>query len=256
MESIYIAKSKSFPNLVKIGRTDRPVDVRMGELSKDDYGPTGFAGDSEWEAVRIIKVDDNESAEALLHDHFSAIRYENRRELFETDDIEALSNEAIGVVNGIDIIQTFDTSDSVFTSSDALFESLGAVSIATGLIISASIFSNHQNVKDAKKWADEWEKRVEERVIKAKTPIGKLVSNILNLSYWGSKLLGAFVPTVAKGIKDGYEQERGKQEKLLQNDKEIKCPYGHLAVKRQNSKTGEYFWGCSEFPKCKWSKNM
>ena len=52
MESIYIAKSKSFPNLVKIGRTDRPVDVRMGELSKDDYGPTGFVGDSEWEAVR------------------------------------------------------------------------------------------------------------------------------------------------------------------------------------------------------------
>ena len=73
MESIYIAQSKSFPGLVKIGRTDRPVDVRMGELSEDNYGPTGFDGDSEWEALKIIKVDDNESAEALLHNHFSEI---------------------------------------------------------------------------------------------------------------------------------------------------------------------------------------
>jgi len=256
MESIYIAKSKSFPNLVKIGRTDRPVGVRMGELSEDDYGPTGFVGDSEWEAVRIIKVDDNESAEALLHDHFSAIRYENTRELFETDDIEALSNEAIGVVSGTDIIQTFDTADSLFSSSDALFESLGAVSIATGLIISASIFSNHQNVKDAKKWADDWERRVEERVINAKTPVGKVISNVLNFSYWGSKLIGGLGPTVAKGIKDGYQQGREKQEKLLQKDKEVRCPNGHIAVKRQNSNTGEYFWGCSEFPKCRWSKNI
>ena len=111
MESIYIAKSESFPGLVKIGRTDRPVHERMGELSRDNYGPTYFEGDSEWEAVRIIKVDDNETAEALLHDHFSDIRHEFRRELFKTDDIEALSDEAIGVVNGTDIIQTFDTAD-------------------------------------------------------------------------------------------------------------------------------------------------
>ena len=256
MESIYIAQSESFPGLVKIGRTDRPVDVRMGELSEDNYGPTGFDGDSEWEALKIIKVDDNESAEALLHNHFSGIRHENRRELFKTDDIEALSNEAISVVDGTDIVQTFDTADSLFASSDALFDTLGAVSIATGLIISASIFSNHQNVKDAKKWADDWDKRVEERVNSAKTPVGKIVSNFLNLSYWFSKLIGALGPTVAKGIKDGYQQEREKQESSPKKEKLMRCPDGHLAVKRQNSKSGEYFWGCSEYPKCKWSQNL
>lgn len=215
MESIYIAKSESFPGLVKIGRTDRPVHERMGELSRDNYGPTYFEGDSEWEAVRIIKVDDNETAEALLHDHFSDIRHEFRRELFKTDDIEALSDEAIGVVNGTDIIQTFDTADSLFASSDALFDSLGAVSLATGLIVTASIFSNHQNVKDAKEWADAWEKRVEERVSSAKTPVGKFFSNLLNLSYWSSKFIGTFGPVVVKGLKDGYHQEKERQKREM-----------------------------------------
>lgn len=235
MESIYIAKSESFPGLVKIGRTDRPVDIRMGELSEDNYGPTYFEGNSEWEAVRIIKVEDNEAAEAILHDHFSTIRHESRRELFEVDDIEALSNEAISVVDGIDIIQTFDTADTLFTSSDALFDSLGVVSIATGLIISASIFSNHPNVNYAKKLADSWEKKVEERVSVAKTPVGKFVANLLNLSYWSSKFIGAIGPKVVHGIKDGYYLEKERQEKERQEMQVVNYSTEHTNIEFVNA---------------------
>tara|TARA_B110000503_G_scaffold52227_2_gene84009 strand:- start:77 stop:841 length:765 start_codon:yes stop_codon:yes gene_type:complete len=254
MESIYIAQSKSFPGIVKIGRTDRPVNVRMDELSEGDYGPTNFQGDSEWEAVRIIKVDDNNAAEKMLHEHFSDIRVEDRRELFTTDDIDSLSNEAISVVDGTDIVQTFDTADTLFNSADSLFDALGAVSLATGLIITASIFSDHQNVKDAKKWANNWEEKVEHRVITSKTFAGRIVSNVLNWTYWSSKLIGASLPIAVKGFKEGYLQEEG----ILKEKKEetVLCEYGHKAVKRKNSKNGEYFWGCSEFPKCKWSKNL
>ena len=253
MELIYIAQSKSFPGYVKIGRTDRPVNVRMGELSESDYGPTNFQGDSEWEAVRIIKVENNNTAEKMLHEHFSDIRVEDRRELFETDDVDALSNEAISLVDGIDIVQTFDTADALFNSADSLFDALGAVSIATGLIITAGIFSNHQNVKDAKKWANNWEEKVEHRVITSKTFAGRVVSNILNWSYWSSKLIGASVPTAVKGFKEGYLQE---EQRLNKKKDKMLCDHGHKAVKRKNSQTGEYFWGCSEFPKCKWSKNL
>ena len=36
MEYIYIAKSKSFPGMVKIGRTDYAVERRMDQLSDQD----------------------------------------------------------------------------------------------------------------------------------------------------------------------------------------------------------------------------
>ncbi len=37
-------------------------------------------------------------------------------------------------------------------------------------------------------------------------------------------------------------------------EKYKKCPKGHYTEIRQNKETGEFFIGCSEFPKCFWTK--
>ena len=111
MELIYIAKSSSFPGIVKIGRTDVNINQRMRQLSNEDYGPSDFQGDSEWEAVRVFEVKNNEEAERILHDHFSSSRVESRRELFYSDNPDALADEAIEVVNGeylVDLVDSFD----------------------------------------------------------------------------------------------------------------------------------------------------
>lgn len=100
MEYIYIAKSAAHPGMVKIGRTDQTVDERMQQLSAEDYGPEGFSGNADWEAVTVIKVDNNVEAEALLHDHFSSARVTDSRELFYCEDIEGLSTEAIQISQG------------------------------------------------------------------------------------------------------------------------------------------------------------
>lgn len=100
MEYIYFAKSENLPDMVKIGRTDRPVNERMDELSSDDYGPEGFDGDSTWEAVKILAVEDNTIAEAALHEHFSQLRIDDGRELFVSNDIEKMANEGIAIVDG------------------------------------------------------------------------------------------------------------------------------------------------------------
>ena len=99
-EFIYIAESPQYPGMVKIGRTDRTVEERLSELSREDYGLPGSNIDSEWEAVKIIEVQDNERAEAVLHDHFSDQRVDSSRELFYTDDPMGLSYEAANIVDG------------------------------------------------------------------------------------------------------------------------------------------------------------
>ena len=87
MEHIYFATSPQFQGIVKIGRTDRDPSERMGELA--GYGFEGFEGESTWSVAKehVIIVDDNSSAEAMLHGHFSASRVSDNRELFFTDDI-------------------------------------------------------------------------------------------------------------------------------------------------------------------------
>ncbi len=85
-EYIYIAESPQYPGMVKIGRTDRTVDVRMEELSDGNYGLPGKEVDADWEAVKIIKVEDNEHAEAVLHEFYADSRVTDSRELFYTND--------------------------------------------------------------------------------------------------------------------------------------------------------------------------
>ena len=81
-ESIYIATSPHYEGIVKIGRTDRPVQELMDELSNHDYGLEGEVGDTEWEVANVIVVDENVAAEAMLHKHFDSIRVSDSRELF------------------------------------------------------------------------------------------------------------------------------------------------------------------------------
>ena len=90
MEHIYFATSPQFQGIVKIGRTDRDPCERMGELA--GYGFEGFEGESTWSVAKehVIIVDDNSSAEAMLHGYFSESRVSDNRELFFTDDIKAM----------------------------------------------------------------------------------------------------------------------------------------------------------------------
>ena len=113
MEIIYIAQSRSFPDMVKIGRTDEDVKTRMDQLSSIDYGPSGSEIDSDWEALSAFKVDDNEIAEKLLHEHFSQSRVEGRRELFYSDDPDKLCSEAKHLTNGEAISDSLEILDAL-----------------------------------------------------------------------------------------------------------------------------------------------
>ena len=99
-ESIYIATSPEYEGIVKIGRTDRPVQERMDELSSRDYGVEGEVGDIEWEVANVIIVNDNVAAESMLHQHFDSIRVSDSRELFYSNDPEVLAAEAASISDG------------------------------------------------------------------------------------------------------------------------------------------------------------
>ena len=132
MEYIYFAVSDSHPGMVKIGRTDRPVGERMSELSQDDYGLSDFEGDSVWQAVDVIKVEDNVQAESMLHDHFGSARVENGREIFYSDDVNAMASEGTEIVDGVSI----DLFSAGADSSEALFDGAEIDSAAAMLILS------------------------------------------------------------------------------------------------------------------------
>ena len=107
-ELIYFATSPQHPGVVKIGRTDRPVEERMAELSSSDYGPAGDATDSVWQASDVLIVEDNVEAEAILHEHFADSRVSHDRELFYSDDPSAMAEEALTKVDGQLLIDVAD----------------------------------------------------------------------------------------------------------------------------------------------------
>ena len=134
MEHIYFAVSDSHPGMVKIGRTDRPVGERMSELSEDDYGLSGFDGDSTWEAVEVIEVEDNVEAESVLHDHFDGARVEDGREIFYSDDVSGMAGEGAELVDGtsVDLLSAgVESSESIVDGADGIFEA-GAGMLGAG----------------------------------------------------------------------------------------------------------------------------
>ena len=168
-EYIYIAESPQYPGMVKIGRTDRTVQERMEELSANDYGIPGQSMDSEWEAVKVLEVKDNEHAEAVLHEHFDHLRVTDSRELFYTDDPYGLAYEAADVVDG-----TMITADLVEIGN--LFDPLSLVALGAGITLLARTFApENTSTKKAEKFMRDWELRTETRYKNAETPLGKFI---------------------------------------------------------------------------------
>lgn len=256
-EYIYIAESSQYPGMVKIGRTDRTVDMRMDELSEQNYGLPGSELESEWEAVKVIQVEDNEHAEEVLHDHFAHLRVDDSRELFYSDDPVGLAYEAETIVDG-----TILTSDLIEIAN--LFDPLSLVALGAAITFSARTFApENKNTKKAEKFMREWELRTERRYKNSKNEISKFIFGGLNEIFKINKSLGEstskFIGTIAEefGIKKNVSLDKSKQ--VLSNPKiseAINCEFGHPAIKRKNSYTGELFWGCSKFPECRWTKNI
>lgn len=73
---IYVMLNPAFPNLVKIGRTNRNSQERAAELYT-----TGTPG--KFIVLYEALVDDCIAVETLLHQHFSSNRYSESREFFE-----------------------------------------------------------------------------------------------------------------------------------------------------------------------------
>jgi len=256
-EYIYIAESSQYPGMVKIGRTDRAVDIRMDELSEQNYGISGSEMESEWEAVKVIQVEDNEHAEEVLHEHFSDMRVDDSRELFYSDDPVGLAYEAETIVDG-----TILTSDLIEIAN--LFDPLSLVALSAAITFSARTFApENKNTKKAEKFMREWELRTERRYKNSKNEISKFIFGGLNEIFKINKSLGEgtskFIGAIAEefGIKRNVSLEKSKQlppkPKISES---INCEFGHPAIKRKNSYTGEFFWGCSKFPQCRWTKNI
>ena len=255
-EYIYIAESPQYPGMVKIGRTDRTVDVRMEELSDGNYGLPGNEVDADWEFVKIIEVEDNEHAEAVLHEYYADSRVTESRELFYTEDPVGLAYEAETVSEG-----TILTTDLIEIGN--LFEPLSLVALGTAITLAARTFApENKNTKKAEKFMREWEIRTERRYKNAKYDITRLIFGGLNSAFQINK---SFVNKSAGFFSSIFEELGIKQKKPDIKQKElpktnvqefVKCKFGHRAIKRRNSYTGEYFWGCSKFPECRWTKNI
>jgi hypothetical protein len=165
MEHIYFAVSDSHPGMVKIGRTDRPVDERMSELSEDDYGLSGYEGDSTWEAVEVIKVEDNVEAESMLHDHFDSVRVEDGREIFYSNDIEGMASEGAQLVDGtsVDLLLSGVEGAEVLEEGEGIAElilELGLLGI--GLGGAALVYRRYKDEKVVKEAVNTAKKTVDE----------------------------------------------------------------------------------------------
>ena len=254
-EFIYIAESPQYPGVVKIGRTSRDVSTRMNELSEIDYGLPGTEIDSEWEAVKIIKVEDSVEAEALLHDHYSTIRLTERRELFETDDPVGIAYEAESLVDG-----TIMTTDLIELGN--LFDPISIVAIGAAVVLTARTFApENKNTKKAENFMRDWELRTQKRYKNAKTDTGKFIFGGMDILFRVNKTIGETASSLLTGFVQGLglkghkESPRDPLKKLIYKESAV-CEKGHVAIKRKNKLTGDEFWGCTKFPECRWTKKI
>ena len=255
-EFIYIAESPQYPGIVKIGRTSRDVGTRMNELSEADYGLPGSNLDSEWEAVKIIEVEDSIEAEAFLHDHYSSIRVTNKRELFETDDPIGVAYEAESLVEG-----TIMTTDLIELGN--LFDPISIVAIGAAVALTARTFApDNKNTKKAENFMRDWELRTQKRYKNAKTDTGKFIFGGMNVLFGVNKSIGEAAASLVSGFLDGLGIKKNEQKipskhsNQLTHKKSVYCSKGHQAVRRTNKLTNEDFWGCSKFPECRWAKKI
>ena len=224
LEYIYVATSPQFPGMVKIGRTDRTPDERMGELSSDDYGTPGYTGDSTWQADHVIKVEDNVAAERVLHEHFSDVRVTEKRELFFSDDPQDIAIESTELVGGelindaADVLDVMDVFDAV--AQYGLILGLGFLG---GRVVHEQLKDNEQykdHVAKADRWATQqketlraaWDER-DSKVQKAKSTLKsfqeKMTKNLENSeSFQQGKAAASTWTKIQKGKVDNFFGER------------------------------------------------
>src|SRR5438445_98745 len=92
-EFIYILENPSFPEVVKIGKTEREVAERARELSSATGVPTEFT------VFRQYAVEDATIAERQAHERLAEYRVSENREFFRlsADDAALILEEMLGV---------------------------------------------------------------------------------------------------------------------------------------------------------------
>ena len=83
-EYIYILQNTLMPGLVKIGRTERSVSERVGELSSHTGVPTSFT------VVKEYAVENCVEFEKAIHERLSDFRVSNNREFFKMEADDAM----------------------------------------------------------------------------------------------------------------------------------------------------------------------
>jgi S-DNA-T family DNA segregation ATPase FtsK/SpoIIIE len=83
-EFIYILENTLMPGLVKIGRTERSVSERVGELSSHTGVPTSFT------VVKEYAVENSVVAEKIIHERLSDFRVNDNREFFKMETEDAM----------------------------------------------------------------------------------------------------------------------------------------------------------------------
>src|ERR1017187_9101014 len=83
-EFIYILENTLMPGLVKIGRTERSVTERVGELSSHTGVPTSFT------VVKEYAVENSVEAEKKNHERLSDFRVNDKREFFKKEAEDAI----------------------------------------------------------------------------------------------------------------------------------------------------------------------
>lgn len=83
-EFIYILENTLMPGLVKIGRTERSVSERVGELSAHTGVPTSFT------VVKEYAVKNSVEAEKAIHERLSDFRVNDNREFFKMEAEDAI----------------------------------------------------------------------------------------------------------------------------------------------------------------------
>jgi hypothetical protein len=89
-EFIYILENTLMPGLVKIGRTERSVTERVGELSSHTGVPTSFT------VVKEYAVENSVEAEKKIHERLSDFRVNDNREFFKME-----AEDAIDIIESI-----------------------------------------------------------------------------------------------------------------------------------------------------------